>query len=74
LVVNCYTLPLRLPPPQHLHVNKAAIALKIPTMHPVIPEIIVWKNPAMALTTLEIREAIERTIPLKQENIDPMFD
>lgn len=69
----CYTAALRLPPPQHLHVNKAAIALNIPTIQRVIPEIIVWKKPAIALTTLEIREAIEFTIPLRQENTDPII-
>lgn len=48
--------------------------LKIPVIQRVIAPIMAWKKPAIPETIPEIKEAIELTIPLKQEKIEPIFD
>jgi hypothetical protein len=46
--------------------------LKIPVIQRVIAETIECKRPATPLIRPENNEAIELTMPLKQEKIDPM--
>jgi hypothetical protein len=49
------------------------MAPKIPVIQLVIAEMIERRKPATPLIRPDINEAIELTIPLKQEKIDPIL-
>lgn len=49
------------------------MALKIPVIQRVIADTIEFKKPAIPLIRPEKREAIELTMPLKQEKIEPIL-
>jgi len=50
------------------------MALKMPVIQRVIADTIEFKNPAIPLIRPEKREAIELTMPLKQEKMEPIFE